>query len=454
MGAPLWAQPHPDPDARTMVILDSSRAMGKRIGGMAKLDIARDGLRAGLEMLTPPPQVGLTALGHRRRKDCTDVEQLMAVSELDLALLALSLRSLEAENRRRPLATALRQAVDAAPETGTLVIITAGSDTCRMDACRTATDLVRSRPALAVHVIAIGSPSPADTAALTCIAARTGGTYLTADTPAAVATALEKLVPTPPVPETGLALTATLVNGGRPVRVESLTVYAAEPETEERPQRVMTLPRVAQATAELPPGRYRVQATYGAAVAEREVEVVAGELTPLEIPLQAGRLELTAALAPGGPPLDDTTFEILAVEGDMETAPGFVGLRRATERATYVLPAGLYRVRVTHGNARRTLQTRIVPGEDRAERIALQAGRLILEAHTPAGATTPATFTIHAGTPRDDASRVALREDTATATLVLPAGRYGVTARAGELTGQAATTVAVGADVPLTIPLE
>ncbi|MGE0377306.1 MAG: VWA domain-containing protein, partial [Planctomycetaceae bacterium] len=67
---------------RAIIVFDASGSMQETIDGQPKLDIAKKVIRELLRTL-PEIQLGLVAYGHRRERDCSDIEMLIPPGPVD-----------------------------------------------------------------------------------------------------------------------------------------------------------------------------------------------------------------------------------------------------------------------------------------------------------------------------------------------------------------------------------
>jgi len=66
-----------------MFILDSSGSMSEVVAGKKKIDAAKEVMHAVVPQLDENVRIGLTAYGHRRPGDCTDIEVLVPAGSND-----------------------------------------------------------------------------------------------------------------------------------------------------------------------------------------------------------------------------------------------------------------------------------------------------------------------------------------------------------------------------------
>src|SRR5690606_9660171 len=129
--------------------VDGSGSMWGKIPGdsAAKFVLAREALRQILPALDRTAEVGLVLFGHRRRGDCSDVEQAVSVRPLDPARLLAPLDALNPKGRG-PLTLAMVAAADVLPNDegrASLILIHDDFDNCQADPCQIAGELHRAR---------------------------------------------------------------------------------------------------------------------------------------------------------------------------------------------------------------------------------------------------------------------------------------------------------------------
>lgn len=179
-----------------MIVLDGSGSMWGRTEERSRIDIARDALRGLMSRWPDGRPVGLVAYGHRSTNDCADVEVLRPPGTDTAGIIALVQALIP--RGRTPLAEAVRQAAEAlGGETGSVILVTDGIETCHPDPCAVAQAIARSGARIAIHTIAFAVGDPAALAQLRCMAEVTGGQALAADTAAELTEALARAAAAP-----------------------------------------------------------------------------------------------------------------------------------------------------------------------------------------------------------------------------------------------------------------
>ena len=142
-------------DNPMVLVLDASGSMWGQIGGKAKIVIAKEVLGELIDGLPADLQVGLSVYGHRREKDCADIEMLVPIGPLDRAAMKAKIAPIKPKGKT-PLSDAVKQAAEALRYTerrSTVVLVSDGLETCHADPCALAAELARAGVDFKVHVI-------------------------------------------------------------------------------------------------------------------------------------------------------------------------------------------------------------------------------------------------------------------------------------------------------------
>lgn len=189
--------------------------------------------------------------------------------------------------------------------------------------------------------------------------------------------------------------------------------------------------RSGEAVALLAAGRYLVRVEQGLVRSERSVVVPAGSQGRIDIPLNAGRVQLTAMLRDGGTPLEAPLFSVM--EDDPDSPRGRRELARSAARtADFVLPPGSYYISVRQGLLETRERLALTSGDAVKRTLTLAGGRLMLSTRLSNGEapTLPIAYRVE----RIDASPPEVWTTTQPSpVLVLPVGRYRVEGRYGLL---------------------
>lgn len=214
-------------DGDVVLVLDVSNSMWGRIGDVSKIEIARGVIAGLLQEWNPETGLGLVAYGHRRTRDCGDIELVVPVGPVDPPTFAATVNSLVPRGR-----TPLTEAVRLAAETlgyrenpATVVLVSDGIETCDADPCALSAELARTGVRFVAHVIGFDVAAPEEQAQLACIAENTGGVYLAAGNAEELSAALADVTETAPPPlveETGEAVAATDTPAGEMIDTDAV----------------------------------------------------------------------------------------------------------------------------------------------------------------------------------------------------------------------------------------
>ena len=173
-------------------ILDSSGSMTESAGGQVKSDAAKSVLNKVIPQIPAEVRMGLAAYGHRKQKDCTDVEILIPPGSQDTKALLDRIASLKPLGMT-PISLAITQVADSLKgktvET-TIVLVSDGVETCAGDPCGVVRALKQSGVKFVMHVVGF-AVTLKDKDQLECIAREGGGMYFSAQDADSLLAALE-----------------------------------------------------------------------------------------------------------------------------------------------------------------------------------------------------------------------------------------------------------------------
>ena len=195
MAAPLAAQDL----SRSTLVLDASGSMWGQIDGVAKITIAQTVMQQLLETLPTTQELGLMAYGHRRKGDCSDIEQLIAPAADTRDAIAAAVAKISPKGKT-PLSAAVRQAAEVlrhSEEKATVILISDGEETCGLDPCAVGADLEANGVDFTLHAIGFGIADDTARAQLQCLAENTGGVYRDAADAASLSAALSQATASP-----------------------------------------------------------------------------------------------------------------------------------------------------------------------------------------------------------------------------------------------------------------
>lgn len=187
---------------KTILVLDASGSMWGQINGISKIEIAQSVIGKLLKDLPDDQELGLTAYGHNRKGDCSDIETLVAPAIGTKDAIAKAVNAIKPKGKT-PLSEAVIKAAEALKYTedkATVILISDGKETCAFDPCEVGKKLEESGVDFTAHVVGFDVANPADRAQLQCLAENTGGQFLTASNASELTKALEKVSAPPPPP--------------------------------------------------------------------------------------------------------------------------------------------------------------------------------------------------------------------------------------------------------------
>lgn len=500
---PARAQASAPPDI--VIISDITKSMYGKIKGVSKLQAMRKAVAGGLERLSPDTRVGLIGFGENPKRRCDDVADLVPPSAIRLSKRSLNnaMQKMAPKSGKSAQMAALRRAAAllSSPGAKKAVIFTDGADDCAADVCAEAAAFKAAHPNFSVDVIAL-NVNAAARAKVACVATKTGGNVYetrTADeTEAALIAALAgrddaetavaavkpgpaaaaaPVIEAPPLPErkpggepaitpdaappaaqaeaeTNITLMARLAPGSDPLdRGVAWRVYASRPGRSEAAglsafsdEEPLWSGAGAEPRLLLAPGRYLVQAAYGFATAAKTISVAPDQPLAEEITLNAGSIEAIAVAAPGGEPLEQVFFAVVAEDAK---APG--GWRQiggsSLSKAVFHVPSGRYRVRAEHGHAQAETSVLVEPGRVARAEVAMNSGLLKLQTNANAG-RAPLRDIFYYVYDANEGSAGKGKEIARSAAIEpsfrLAGGRYRVVARYGLAETEQTVTIAAG----------
>ncbi len=434
---------------KTVIVLDGSGSMGGPLEGQKeiKFDSASKAIMDLLPQAAAGTRTGLVTFGNHRRNDCSDVETPVTPAAGNLDQFKTVFSKIGPVGRG-PMVLGLQEALKSFPPgtSGTLIVIHDGIDNCRQDVCAAAAEIAKSNPELVIHSIPI-SLDKTVAERMACVAQLSGGRVFEARDGAAVMSGLKEALtlakilganevvaaPVVPLPIANdgppiLRLSASLAKGGPPLtgavtwRVKSSAA----------PDAIVKEGKVPVLAAEVPEGRYTVEASYGLSKVETTIDVGPKGPTVAQVALNAGTLIVSSLTAKSAASATDPSIIVSALKDTPGVlTPIFVG--RETN-AELVLPAGRYRIEAGDGLAVKTEDVVVEPGATVTPDMAVNAGRLQLSAisHDGGGPIDGATFVISTDDPdAPNGKREITRSSASAPEFMLPAGTYYLTVKVG-----------------------
>jgi Ca-activated chloride channel family protein len=138
-----------------MLILDASGSMWGQIDGQTKIEVAREVMSDLVESLADDLNVGLVAYGHRRKGDCSDVEQIIPLGPLDKPSLNAQIQRLSPKGKT-PLSASVREVargIQHLEDETTIVLVSDGKETCGGDPCALVRELKNAGIKFVLHAV-------------------------------------------------------------------------------------------------------------------------------------------------------------------------------------------------------------------------------------------------------------------------------------------------------------
>lgn len=228
-----------------------------------------------------------------------------------------------------------------------------------------------------------------------------------------------------------------------------ITLYAV-PKAGDRPQPVAVSSEPSPVYP-VQPGKYLVAARLGLARVELPVEISAGTVADVEMPLYVGELQLLASLTEGGSAAENVIFTV--AEDDPDATAGVREIVRSAAIAPeFLLPAGTYQVIARFGALEVRDRVTVRAGAKLQKTIVLQAGRLALSLQAKdGGGKENVSYRVTRLNPTPEDIYATSEPQP---TLLLPQGRYRITARYGQANALVVRDIDVRAGINQRLDLE
>ena len=165
-----------------MFIFDASGSMKRAAGSESRIVAAKRAFSETLAAIPGGVRTGLIAYGHRKAKDCSDIEVVSPIGADQPSAQARMVQGFEAIGET-PIAAAIERAGQTMSafrgQSNSIVLITDGIEECRGDPCAAAAALGKLGIDVKVHVVgfALGA---GESSKLQCVVEQTGGKYFDA----------------------------------------------------------------------------------------------------------------------------------------------------------------------------------------------------------------------------------------------------------------------------------
>ena len=167
-------------ETNVLFIFDSSGSMKKKVdNGEARMTVAKRAMAQALKDMPAGVRVGLLLYGHRKAKDCTDIELKSPIGADDAAAIARIVGDLKPKGET-PIAAALEQAIRSFAalkgQSNRVVLVTDGIEECGGDVCAAAQTVADAGLDLRVDVVGF-TLTEKQAQTIRCIPEKTGGKY-------------------------------------------------------------------------------------------------------------------------------------------------------------------------------------------------------------------------------------------------------------------------------------
>ncbi|HEX6091830.1 MAG TPA: VWA domain-containing protein, partial [Dongiaceae bacterium] len=167
-------------ETNILFIVDASGSMKKKLEtGESRMDAAKKAMAEALTAMPPEARLGLLLYGHRKAKDCTDIELASPIGADDAAAISKRISGLRAKGET-PIAESLRQAQRSFAalkgQDNRIVLVTDGIEECKGDPCAAAEELRAAGFDLKVDIVGF-TLSEKQRALIQCVPDITGGQY-------------------------------------------------------------------------------------------------------------------------------------------------------------------------------------------------------------------------------------------------------------------------------------
>lgn len=192
--APLsWAEAAP---RNVLFILDVSGSMAAEIDGESRMAAAKRSFNQMLANLPPGTRAGVEVYGYKGDKDCSVIDLLTPVDEVDAANIARKVDGLTPRKGATPIAASLEMGADVLSDLEgpkTIVLISDGKENCGGDPVATARR-IRENSGIDVRIHVVGfAVDEAETAQLESIAGAGKGRYFAAGSAAELTDSLREV---------------------------------------------------------------------------------------------------------------------------------------------------------------------------------------------------------------------------------------------------------------------
>ncbi len=458
-----------------VLIIDGSGSMWGRINKREKIVIARQRLAENIKQLKGVVNLGVMSYGHRRRRDCRDIEMIVPIGPVDPVVYGDAIKRLLPRGKT-PVASALDMAAKALAANNStqgknrkshIILVADGVENCRRDPCETTSRLASLYPGLQIDVIGFGV-NDIEADQLQCINKNTRGHFYKADNARELTTAIKTIFTTlgqsvsPRIIEKkrrkrqsppGLYLSASLSRDTPPLSNNiSWRIYRAG-ESSRTGATPLNRETRAMPVIKLPKGKYHIEAHYRGMMTRGTVEVSTDKAVKLRLSFNVGIVTASARLSSTAPPLTDVIFSLYDISAGPAT-PGNIIAHKQRKKAVFYLAPGKYTLKARANETESLLNFTLKAGERKTRILTLNAGKISLTARLSPDmpALENVQYTLYQRHKEGDIEFVRTLDPTPT--LILPAGNYFVLARQEAATSYSKLTVRAGETRTVALNLE
>ena len=169
--------------AKTVIIFDASGSMWGQINKKPKIEMAKKALNKFVKDWDEAKlgELGITVYGHRKKKDCKDIEAIIPVGKVDKEKIYAKIKKIQPKGKT-PISLAIEQEVKKLKNTDvpvTIVLISDGIDSCNGDPCKTVKRLISEGVKFKLPVVGFDVNKKASKQ-LQCIADAAGSVFVKA----------------------------------------------------------------------------------------------------------------------------------------------------------------------------------------------------------------------------------------------------------------------------------
>ena len=182
--------------SNVLLIFNSSGSMKKVVEGQSRMASAKAAVASAIPAIPADTRVGLMVFGHRRAKDCSDIQLVSPIGAESAQAVATHVASLQPKGET-PIAAAIEAGAKnfaaLKGQNNAILLVTDGIEECGGDPCAAAKQVKASGLDLKVNVVGLNLNSQ-QRASIECLANETGGKFFSADKAADFASTLKKAV--------------------------------------------------------------------------------------------------------------------------------------------------------------------------------------------------------------------------------------------------------------------